>query len=126
MNALIHERETPMIPAWKRWLGASALLVVLGAGCFSGGGPADAPDPEGGSGLTDGERPDDGRMEVDPEGQPMSLDVEADALLTLMLADADADTAAESEEDADADVLTRGDDKEALDAYGRSHEEPAP
>ena len=105
-----------MVPQWKRWLGAAAVLLLVGAGCEAKV-RQEAP-AEAGADVT-GETQDDGQAMVDAESSS-DTEVTADAAVDAMLKEAEEDAMNEYEEGSDADVILN--DKAELDAYGNAYD----
>ena|SRR5688572_14246791 len=104
-----------MVPQWKRWLGAAAVLLLMGAGCQSTAQPEASLDFEA---DVSGEMEDDGKVNVDADASS-SLEMEADAAVDAALGESDADAAAELEGNSDADVVEN--DAAELNAYGQTY-----
>ena len=90
-----------MVPQWKRWLGAAAVLLLAGAGC-------QATTPQDYSQDFSGESEDDGQMKIDAA---TGLEAEADAAIDAAL----------GESEGDADVVNN--DSAELNAYGQTYVE---
>ncbi|HJV32546.1 MAG TPA: hypothetical protein VJ694_00815 [Patescibacteria group bacterium] len=103
-----------MVPQWKRWLGAAAVLLLVGAGCEADVGRY-APVDSG----TSGESQDEGQAKIEADASA-SADVDVDDVVDEALKESDADAMIEYEEGSDADVVT--DDKAELDAYGKAYD----
>jgi len=106
-----------MVPQWKRWLGAAAVLLLIGAGCQAAVKPEAS--LEGGADLS-GEMQDDGKVHVDTDATT-SIDADIDADVDDALKESDADAAAGAEEESDADVMNN--DAAELNAYGQAYVE---
>jgi hypothetical protein len=106
-----------MVPQWKRWIGAAAVLLLVGAGCKANVQPEASVDA--GAGAT-GETEDDGTMQVDVSASS-SVDAEIDAAVDAALGESDADAATEIEGNSDADVMNN--DSAELNAYGQTYVE---
>jgi len=102
-----------MVPRWKRWFGAAAVVLLAGAGC----GVQVSQDAAVETGAA-GETADEGRMEI---GADASLDAAADVAVDAMLKEAETDAMYEYEEGKDADVV--GNDGAELEAYGNAYVE---
>src|SRR5690349_499305 len=105
-----------MVPQWKRWLGAAAVLLLVGAGCQGTVQPDAALDIDA---DVSGELQDDGQMMIDASGTT-SLDAEADAAVDAALRESDED-AKDLDESSDADVIEN--DSAELNAYGQTYVE---
>jgi len=100
-----------MVPQWKRWLGAAAVLLLAGAGC-------QATTPQDYSQDFSGESEDDGQMKIDAA---TGLEAEADAAIDAALGESEGDADAALEENSDADVVNN--DSAELNAYGQTYVE---
>jgi hypothetical protein len=108
-----------MVPKWKRWLGAAAVLLLAGAGCQA----ATRQDASLDAGAdVSGETQDNGKVDVDVDaGASSSIESDADAAVDAAIGESDADADVSDEEDADADVMNN--DSAELNAYGQTYVE---
>lgn len=106
-----------MVPQWKRWVGAAAVLLLVGAGCQASVQPEASVDAGAGAA---GETEDDGTVRIDVSASS-SVDAEVDAAIDAALGESDADAATEIEGNSDADVVN--DDSAELNAYGQTYVE---
>jgi hypothetical protein len=105
---------------WKRWLGAAAVLLLVGAGCE--GQVQQEADMNVGADVS-GEIEDDGTNQVDPAAPAVTSEIDADidAAVDAALGESSADADISLEGDADADVLNN--DSAELNAYGSTYVE---
>ena len=104
-----------MVPQWKRWIGAAAVLLLVGAGCEANV-RQDANVETG----TSGETQDEGGAKIDIDASS-SVDAEIDATVDAALKEEDADSKEALDENSDADVLNN--DSAELNAYGQTYVE---
>lgn len=100
-----------MVPQWKRWLGAAAVLLLVGAGCQAEVQQEASLDQEAGEA---------GETQAETESAT-SLDLEADAAIDAALGESEADADAALEGNSDADVMNN--DAAELNAYGQTYVE---
>lgn len=103
-----------MAPQWKRWVGAAAVLLLVGAGCEANVRQDAALDTG-----TSGEVKEDGQAKIELDASA-NAEVDADDAVDAALKEADGDAMIEFEEGSDADVVTN--DKAEVDAYGKAYD----
>ena len=104
-----------MVPQWKRWLGAAAVLLLVGAGCEASVQPDASLDIKA---DVSGETRENGKADGDASS---SLELETDAAIDAAIGESEADADAALEESSDADLIDN--DSAELNAYGKTYVE---